>query len=457
MRPVALRELAGWLGVAAPEAERPVLRVQTDSRGIEAGDLFVALVGERSDGHDHVAEAAARGAVAALVERMVDAPIAQLQVASCLLGIGRIAKSLRDERTTRVLALTGSNGKTSVKTLLHAMLASHARCHVNSGNRNNELGMPLALIEQPEDVPFAVYEMGAGQPGDIDHLAAIARPHIALVNNIGPAHLERMGSLLGIARTKGAIYEHLEPDGVAVVNADDAFAPWFAHRARAAGRAVVQFGIDASADVVARRLRRDATGSHFELRTPWGAADVRLDWAGEHNVRNALAAAAMAGAAGAPLDAIVGAMQSPPRVAGRLTRRLRRDGGVLIDDSYNANPASTFAAITILAGMPAARRWLVLGDMRELGPDAAELHAATGRGAAAAGIDALWATGEMSAHAVRAFGDAGRWFERQDALIDALRNDLRPTDLVLVKGSRGSRMDRVVDALVSDGEVEHAA
>ena len=459
MRPVPLPELARWLGVPEIDGAGPVLRVQTDSRAVQPGDLFVALGGERSDGHEHVADALARGAVAALVERAVDVAIAQLRVDSCLQAIARIAKALRGERTTRVLALTGGNGKTSVKSLVHAMLARGASCHVSAGNRNNELGMPLALIEQAEDADFAVYEMGAGQPGDIDYLAAIARPHVALVNNIGPAHLERMGSLFGVAHTKGAIYDHLEPGGIAVVNADDAFAPWFAQHARQTGRAVLRFAVDASADVFPRGLRTDASGADFTLVTPWGEAVVRLGWAGEHNVRNALAAAAMAGAAGAALADVVDVLQAPPQVAGRLARRPRRDGGDVIDDSYNANPASTAAAIAMLAQSPAARRWLVLGDMRELGPEAAAMHAAAGRSAAAAGIDVLWGTGPLSAHAVEAFGAGGRWFDQQAALIDALGDALRPSDLVLVKGSRGSRMDRVVDALIgqTQGEVEHAA
>ncbi len=450
MKPLSLSRIAVWTDAVLCGEDRAVAALATDSRAVRPGALFAALRGERVDGHDFAAQAAADGAAALLVQREVAVALPQLVVADVLAAIGRIAAGLRRERPTTVLALTGSNGKTSVKTLLASMLGASGSTYANPGNRNNELGMPLALIEQPEDARFGIYEMGAGQPGDIAYLAAIAQPHVALVNNIGPAHLERMGSLLGIAETKGAIYDALATDGTAVINADDAFGEWFG--ARNAGRRIVRFGIDATADVTARDWRPGPEGNLFRLCTPGGDAPVALPLAGRHNLSNALAAASMAWAAGASLPQIAAALETATGVAGRLQSDRLPSGAELIDDSYNANPQSTAAAIAVLAGRR-GQRILVLGDMRELGPEAARLHAQAGDRAREAGIDALWTVGELAAHASRAFGAAGRHFASQAELIDALRAQLGADTHCLVKGSRGSRMDRIVDALRAD----HAA
>jgi UDP-N-acetylmuramoyl-tripeptide--D-alanyl-D-alanine ligase len=456
MKPLTLAELARRTGAALRGTDaRPVLRVVTDSRAVAPGDLFVALPGERVDGHDFVAAAAAAGAVAALVARPLEQALPQLVHADPLRALAALASSLRGERATTVLALTGSNGKTSVKTLLHAILAGAGRTYSTPGNRNNELGMPLALIEQPEDAEYAVYEMGAGQPGDIGYLAEIARPQVALVNNVGPAHLERLGSLLGVAQTKGAIYAALPVDGVAVINADDAFAPWFADRL-AAGRRVLRFGLEQPAEVRARQVVLDAEGSRFELGLGGQWQPVRLALPGRHNVANALAAAAMAHAVGVDLATIVAGLAAVAPVAGRLAARRLPSGAQLIDDSYNANPASTFAAIAALAQRPAPR-WLVLGDMRELGPEADALHAEVGRRAREAGLEHLVAVGEHGRAAVAAFGEGGQHFADQASLIAALAPQLGAGASVLVKGSRGSRMDRVVAALGGNAEDAHAA
>ena len=270
----------------------------------------------------------------------------------------------RERSTARSIAITGSNGKTSVKTLLLSILqrAGAAR-YANPGNRNNEIGLPLAVLDAPDDAQFAIYEMGAGKPGDIAYLTAIARPDVALVNNIAPAHLERMGSLLGVAETKGAIYDALPADGVAVINADDAFAPFFAERAH--GRRLIRFGLDASADVTARDIAADADGSRFVLVTPQGEAAIALAMPGRHNVRNALAAASLALGAGvgAGRDRAPGSTPRS-RSPAAWSRIASRNGAVLIDDSYNANPGSLHAAIDTLAADRQRRRRSLAGARR---------------------------------------------------------------------------------------------
>jgi UDP-N-acetylmuramoyl-tripeptide--D-alanyl-D-alanine ligase len=472
MMALPLSRIAGWTGGRLSGADTTVDAVSIDTRTLEAGDrgtrdtgaaLFVALRGERFDGHDHAAAAIAGGARALMVARQLPLDVPQLVVADTERALGDFAAALQRARRTRIAAVTGSNGKTSVKAMLLPILQRMAGgdgsgAYANPGNRNNEIGLPLAVIDAPEDAAYAVYEMGAGKPGDIAYLTAIARPDAALVNNIAPAHLERMGSLLGIADTKAAIYDALPSDGVAVINADDAFAPYFAERAH--GRRLLRFGLEASADVTAREIVAGADGSRFLLAAPAGDIAVSIALPGRHNVRNALAAASLALGLGASLDAIRDGLAAARSVSGRLVRSALRGGATLVDDSYNANPGSLNAAIELLAtvGRPG---WLVLGDMRELGDDARALHAEAGRRAKAAGIARLYALGPLSAAAVDTFGDGARHFDDHEALAKALAGDLASAagdaaPVVLVKGSRGSAMDKIVKALL-EGEAADAA
>jgi len=476
MKALRLARIAQWCGGRLHGDDAEVDAVSTDTRTLAADGrrvLFVALKGENFDGHDALAAfvggasaptriaADSVGAeapptrvpAAALVAREIDAPIAQIVVADTERALGAFAAALQEQRATKALAVTGSNGKTSVKSLLLAILAHAGKAYANPGNRNNEIGLPLAVIDAPDDAEFAVYEMGAGKPGDIAYLTDIVRPDVALVNNIAPAHLERMGSLLGVADTKAAIYDALLPDGVAVVNADDAFAPYFIERAKA--RRIIRFGLDASADITARNIAADADGTRFTLVSPSGDVQIELALAGRHNVRNALAASSMALGAGVSLEAIRAGLGESRAVAGRLVHHRLGNGALLIDDSYNANPGSLDAAIDTLAAA-GGEAWLVLGDMRELGADAEALHAAAGRRAKAAGIARLYALGPLSAATVQAFGAGARHFDSHEALAEALRGDLRANVRILVKGSRGSAMDRVVAALL-DGGSKHAA
>ncbi len=470
MKPRLLSWIAAATGGRLHGEDRAVDAVATDTRALpQAGSpLFVALQGAHSDGHAHVQAAADGGCAAALVARSVDAAIPQVVVADTERALGDFAAAVQRARATRVLAVTGSNGKTSVKTLLHSILNVVDLAYANPGNRNNEIGLPLAVLDAPDDARFAIYEMGAGKPGDIAYLTAIARPDVALVNNVAAAHLERMGSLQGVAETKGAIYTALAPGGVAVINADDAFALYFG--ACANGHRVIRFGLEAHADVSARDVRAGLAGAHFVLVTPEGEIEIGLPLPGLHNVRNALAAAAMAGAVGARPEQIRAGLEQAAPVPGRLVAHRLAGGAQLIDDSYNANPGSLAAAIAVLAGAVGAR-WLVLGDMRELGADADTLHARAGEQARAAGIERLYALGPLSAHAVDAFGVGGRHFETHQTLLEAVIADLgiatgasRATPAassrnpdpsapitMLVKGSRGSAMDRIVRGLLETG------
>lgn len=461
MTPLRLSTIANMIGAKVLGNDTTIDRLVTDTRALpaEGSVLFVALKGERFDGHDHVADAANKGAAAALVSRALDVTIPEVVVANTERALAALAHGMQAGRKTKVAAITGSNGKTSVKTLLLAVLDKAGTAYANPGNRNNEIGLPLAVIDAPDDAQYAIYEMGAGKPGDIAYLTGIVRPDVALVNNVAPAHLERMGSLLGIADTKAAIYDALPADGIAVINADDAFAPYFAERAH--GHRLIRFGLDASADVSARDIQPVDGGSRFTLVTPQGEAAVELALPGRHNIANALAAASMALALGVDVATIAAGLNAAQAVTGRLITHALDNGAVLVDDSYNANPGSLNAAIDTLAEnvRAGADAWLVLGDMRELGADAAALHAEAGRRAKAAGISRLYALGPLSEQAAQAFGMGGRAFDSHAAIVDALRQDIAPNVRVLVKGSRGSAMDKVVNLLLGNAETEgpHAA
>ena len=475
MKSLPLSDIAHMTGGRLHGEDRLIDIVTTDTRAlpVDGAALFVALKGENFDGHEHLDAAVRGGVAAALVSRLGDSTLPQVLVADTERALADFAAALQRGRATRVAAVTGSNGKTSVKALLLAILrtADPHGAYANPGNRNNEIGLPLAVLDAPEDATFAIYEMGAGKPGDIAYLTTVARPDVALVNNVAPAHLERMGSLLAVADTKAAIYDALPPQGVAVINADDAFAPYFAERAH--GRRLIRFGLESSCDVGARDIATGVDGSRFILCSPEGEAEIELAMPGRHNIRNALAAASMALGLGVPLQAIARGLAAASPVAGRLATHALRNGVVLIDDSYNANPGSLAAAIDTLADAP-GDGWLVLGDMRELGDDAEAMHAQAGRLAKAAGIKRLFALGGLSAAAAQAFGEGGQVYDSHAALIAALRKQLAsvggasapigkrlpigaeapPTKAggirVLVKGSRGSAMDKVVTALLSD-------
>ena len=454
MTPRSLAWIAQATGGRLVGQDRVVDALATDTRALpHAGaSLFVALKGENFDGHDHVGAAIAGGCAALLVAREVQAGVPQIVVADTLRALADLAAAVQRGRTrTRTVAITGSNGKTSVKTLAAAVLAQAGRTHATPGNRNNEVGLPLAVIDAPDDADFAIYEMGTGAPGDIAYLTRIVAPDVAVVNNVAPAHLERMGSLLEIANTKAAVYDDLRAGGVAVVNADDAYGEYFVQRA-GRGHRVLRFGLEASAEVSARDIVLADAGSRFLLVMPDGEAAVELAMPGRHNVRNALAAAAIGHALGMGVAAIAAGLAAARPVQGRLLAHPLPGGATLVDDSYNANPGSLAAAIETLA-TGCGEAWLVLGDMRELGADEVALHAQVGAQAKVAGIARLYALGPLSAHAATAFGEGATHYASHDALAAALAAGLRENGVapglkVLVKGSRGSAMDRIVRALL---------
>ncbi len=426
----------------------PFNGVCTDSRSIVPGSLFIALRGPNHDGHQHVAAAAGAGAVALLVEHSVDCVVPQIIVPDTRLALGQLAASWRQELATPLLAITGSNGKTTVKEMCAAILGEAGNTLATRGNLNNDIGMPLTLLRLQREHQYGVIEMGANHPGEIAYLTALARPQVAIINNAAAAHLEGFGSLEGVARAKGEIFEGLGENGVAIINADDQFAPLW--RELTTEKSSISFGLEQAADVTAK-WQGDIYGSRLEVTTPVDEFRVDLALPGRHNVMNALAAIAAATALNIDSQQIVAGLESMKAVGGRLQARCGVNGATVLDDSYNANPDSMRAGLQVLAEC-AGERYLALGDMGELGDDAAELHRQVGDEARRSGIDRLYACGELSRGAADAFGENGHFFEQQQQLIEALLPEMKNDVTVLVKGSRSSRMERVVEALSAGGD-----
>jgi UDP-N-acetylmuramoyl-tripeptide--D-alanyl-D-alanine ligase len=422
--------------------------ISTDSRTLPSGALFAALRGDRFDGHEFATAAAERGACGLLVERALPISLPQVIVADTLAALTACARAQRRRFRGPVVAVTGSNGKTTTKEMAGAILCRKGPCLVTKGNLNNHIGVPLTLLGLREEQQCAVIEMGANHRGEIAHLASIAEPTIGLVTNAGAAHLEGFETLEGVAAGKGELFAALPPAGVAVVNADDRYASLW--RATAAGRRVLTFGIEAPADFAARQIVASMEVGEpcqeFQLVTPIGTERVRLELAGLHNLRNALGAAAAAHAAGAGLEDIVAGLAAVKPVKGRLELKPAINGALLVDDSYNANPGSLKAGLDAFRAFRGAR-WLVLGDMMELGPAADALHAEIGRYARESGVRRLLAFGPKSKFAADAFGPGGEWFENIDDLISEVRQSVTAGVAVLVKGSRANRLERVSAAL----------
>jgi UDP-N-acetylmuramoyl-tripeptide--D-alanyl-D-alanine ligase len=438
---------AAWMGGSLLGNDAAFDGVSTDSRSVSADALFFALRGEHADGHAYLADAARRGAIAAVVQRPQDElGIAQIVVADTLLALAELARQWRQRLPARVVAVTGSNGKTTTKTLIGSILALAGRSAATPGNFNNEIGLPLSVLALDREVDYAVLEMGCGKPGDIRYLVRIGLPDVAIVTNVGPAHLERLGSVEGVARTKAEIYEGLARDGVGVLNADDPFAPYF--RQVLGLRTRIEFGLDSPCAVTATELAMGER-SGFTLVTPAGQIAVELALPGRHNVMNALAAAAAAHALEIPLGTIKRGLESAPDVGGRLTRYASPHGWVLFDDSYNANPASVLAGIaTVLAGAGNGEAWLALGDMKELGSRQTALHADVGRQAREMGIARMFTVGPLAEHAAAAFGPQAQSYPDRASLASDLSSALARGVHVLVKGSRSSGMERVVGAVL---------
>jgi UDP-N-acetylmuramoyl-tripeptide--D-alanyl-D-alanine ligase len=395
------------------------------------------------------------GAVAAVVasdalQRLNHLPQERLAVVdNARLALGRLGAHWRGRYTHPLFALTGSNGKTTVKEMSAAILGMAAgdphRVLATAGNLNNDIGVPLTLLRLAPEHRYAVIELGMNHAGEIHYLSQLASPDVALVNNAGTAHLENLGSREAIARAKGEIFETLHANGIAVINADDRFASMW--RELAGARRQFSFAVDAAADVRGTWTPR-AAGSVLDLDAPIGRASIELSVPGEHNARNALAAAASALALGIGMEAIVGGLSGYQGMKGRLQRTSGARGANLIDDTYNANPDSVKAAIAVLAAAPGLRI-LVLGDMGELGPAGSELHEEVGASAKAAGIDALYTLGKLAAQAAQAFGVGACHCARFEDVVAAIAPRLGPRVTVLVKGSRFMQMERVVTALAA--------
>lgn len=419
--------------------------VATDSRKDCEGKMFVALTGPRFDGHEHVESARRNGAVAAMLEHQTAADIPMVLVDNTLESLGRTAAWWRGRFDIPVIGITGSVGKTTVKELLGAILSQEGEGIVTEGNLNNEIGVPLTLTRLADHHHFAVVEMGMNQAGEISRLSCMSRPTVAVINNAAEAHLEGLGSVEAVAAAKGEIIQGVPLSGAVVLNADD---DWFEFWRDLAGpRRVISFGLDASANITARYT---LLGDHTDMVVTLGgdALQVRLPLAGRHNVCNALAAIAAASTLDVSADNIKRGLESGRNVAGRLGISLV--GGVtVIDDTYNANPASMQAAIEVLSDYPGARRILVIGDMGELGEAGPQAHRDVGHFARSHGIDQLYAFGPMSAMAVAASDIFARHYDDKRQLTGDLLEELRDGDVVLVKGSRSTGMEEVVGAITA--------
>lgn len=426
--------------------------VSTDTRSVAAGQLFVALRGERFEAHDYLSQAVQAGANAVLVAdaARVPAGVAAVLVDDTRLALGRLATAWRARFAIPVIAVTGSNGKTTTKEMIASILkaAFDDAVLATRGNLNNDIGLPLTLLGLGAEHRAAVIEMGMNHPGEIGYLAAIGAPTVALVTNAQRAHLEGMGDLDEVAREKSTIFDGLAATGVAVINADDGYAGFW--RQQAGTRKVRTFGIDQPADVHGT-VRQHGLEIRLELVADEGQASIVLGIPGRHNARNAMAAAAACLAAGVPLAAVTAGLTAFAGVKGRLQRRAGKLGAVILDDTYNANPDSVRAGIEVLAAT-IGRKVLVLGDMGEIGEASGQYHDEIGGYAKSQGVDRLFALGDATQQAVRNFGDGARHFCHVDKLITAVNKELGPETTVLVKGSRFMKMERVADALVAGEE-----
>ncbi|MGH8298223.1 MAG: UDP-N-acetylmuramoyl-tripeptide--D-alanyl-D-alanine ligase [Steroidobacteraceae bacterium] len=446
-----LENFARACGGRLEGANRAFAGVSSDSRTLSAGDLFVALRGPRFNGNEFVGAALSAGAAAALVDAPQPVALAQIVVADTQSALTRAGHAWRAALQLPVVGVAGSNGKTTAKEMTATILARAGNCLATRGNLNNHIGVPLTLLRLEPAHRFAVIEMGANRAGEVAELVRVARPTVGLITNAGAEHLEGFGSLEGVARAEGEMVAGLAPNATAVLNADDEFVNLWRGMTLAQ---VVTFGIANAADFRATELHTTLGAAGFltrcRLSSPLGRAEIELHLGGRHNVANALGAAAAAAAAGASLEHIVAGLGAVRPVPGRLQLKQAAGGAWIIDDSYNANPSSVRAGIEVLASLE-GRRWLVLGDMAELGEFAEDSHSQIGAFARERGIERLLATGLLAALAVERFGAGGQWFPDTEALTRELLRALPGTAAnvrLLVKGSRVNRLERVVAALV---------
>lgn len=421
--------------------------ISTDTRTIQGGELFVALKGPNFDGHNFVAEALNKGAAACLVEHEVDAKHFVV-TNNTLESLGLLAKAWRHRFKKPVIAITGSNGKTTVKEMIASIIEQNQSVMATHGNLNNDIGVPLTLFRLNDNYDAAVVEMGANHTGEIEYLTNLASPDIAVITNVGSAHLEGFGSIENIAKAKGEIFNGLSKYGIAVVNADDQFTDYW--KSLVAKGSVLTFGLKNNADVMAH-WESSAFGSLLKVTTPKGNCTIKLNLLGQHNVMNALAAITVSIAANISLDQIIKGLESLSPVNGRLQMKVGLNNSQIIDDTYNANPTSLIAALNVLNDF-SGKRYLALGDMGELGSNADELHKDAGIYAKETGVDSLYSFGTLAAKAAKEFGSNGFSYDKHEDMIDALKDELAQDVTLLVKGSRSMHMENIVNALtVAEG------
>ena len=414
--------------------------VSTDTRSLQAGNLFIALVGEKFNPHELIETGQADHAGAVLVERQLNANCAQIVVPNTYTALQELAVVWRNKFNLPVVGVTGSNGKTSVKELIKQILSAQGEVLATLGNLNNHIGVPLTLMGLADKHCYAVVEMGANHTGEIAVLTQLANPDVGVVTNIGPAHLEGFGSLEGVARAKAELYRHMNLQGIAVVNADEPYCQlWQEYIGE---RMQITFGVEQNADVVGKTIDLDL----INIVTPIGEMRVQLQAFGQHVVYNALAATAVCLGLGIDLDDIKTGLEATKPVSGRLTRLKGIGGACILDDTYNANPASLFVALDVQA-QEASERWLVLGDMCELGSESIAWHKKAGEMAKEFGVTRLFGIGELARHTVDAFGTGAEHFSNHVAVAEILQNELYEQVCVLVKGSRAMHLEKIVTAI----------
>jgi len=414
--------------------------VSTDTRKLAKNDLFVALKGPNFDGHDFIDQAKQAGAAAAMVQQAIRVDLPYVQVSDTHDALGKLAAWWRQQFSMPVIGVTGSNGKTTVKEMIAAIMNQKASGLATRGNLNNDIGVPLTLLRLRDTDAYAVIEMGMNHAGEIDYLTHLARPDIALITNAAAAHLEGLGTVEAVARAKGEIYSGLDDNGIAVINADDDYAQYW--KTLVKGKRVVTFGLDKPADFTGR-YELDEAGSLIHMKTTIGELDMRLPLLGKHNVLNALAAAATTVSAGATLEHVKLGLASLQVVSGRLEMKAGVNGSRIIDDTYNANPASVSAGLEVLKQIP-GKRILVLGDMGELGPTSPSIHKHIGELAKLIGIDRMFTIGKLTQMASAGFGEGAKHFEDRESLSQELTACLNSETTVLIKGSRLMQMEKIV-------------
>jgi len=446
------QDIAQALALPFSEQEGWCDRVSIDSRAVQPKDLFIAISGPRFDGHDFIMDAVQAGAAAVVVTRRMDGvTVPQFVVEDPVLALGQLAQFHRQRLLScQVVALTGSNGKTTVKEMIASILLKPV-C-VTQGNLNNHLGVPLSLLRLESLHDYAVFELGANHVGEIAYTAKLVKPQVALVNQVAPAHIGEFGSIEQIAQAKGEIYDALATGGFAIVNDDEPYAHFW--DANLGDKSVIRFSMTHAADLYAEAIFFDTHGfASFHLITPKGMVPVRLRVPGKHNIANALAAASCAYALDIPLTEIASGLQRFMGVPGRLASLEGLSGAIVIDDTYNANLRSVLTAIEVLAKRK-GRRIFVFGEMGELGEHSQMHHQRVGYAAREQGIDLLFTCGKLSQYAADAFGSSARHYETQTALLVDLKPYLAAGTTVLVKGSRASHMERIVEALLVESRME---